>query len=206
MEMAKLKLTKQFFDEKADIWDHHDRMLKEERLHRILSKIIPELNSPILDMGSGTGILVPVLESILQKSDQIVEFDISRNMLKKAWIKYQHKENINFIQSDGHWLPFKNESFASIVCFAVYPHFHDPIKVVKEFYRILIDTGMLIIIHLMGHRELNAMHKEAGSAVCRHALQSVNTVSKQIAEQSFKILDFREKEDLYLIVAHKYKN
>lgn len=203
--MTELELTKQYFDEKAEIWDSHDRMLKEDRLHRILSKIIPELNSPVLDMGSGTGILVPVLESILQKSDQIVEFDISRSMLKKGWVKYHHKKNINFMQSDGHLLPFKNASFASIVCFAVYPHFHDPIKVVKEFYRILIDRGMLIIIHLMGHRELNAMHQEAGLAVCRHALKSVNTVSKEIAEQSFNILDFREKEDLYLIVAQKYK-
>jgi ubiquinone/menaquinone biosynthesis C-methylase UbiE len=204
--MTELELTKQFFDEKAEIWDSHDRMLKEERLYRILSKIIPELNSPVLDMGSGTGILVPILESILQKSNQIVEFDISHSMLKKGWIKYHRKENINFIQSDGHLLPFKNESFASIVCFAVYPHFHDPMKAVQEFYRILSDKGMLIILHLMGHRELNTMHKEAGSAVCRHALQSVNTVSKQIAEQSFNILDFREQEDLYLIVAQKYKD
>jgi hypothetical protein len=55
----------------------------------------------------------------------------------------------------------------------------------------------------MGHRELNAMHEEAGTVVCRHALQSVNIVSKQIAEVSFNIIDCREHEDLYLIVAQK---
>ena len=162
--MTELELTKQFFDKKAEIWDSHDRMQKEQRLHKILSKIIPELNSPILDMGSGTGVLIPILENILINSDQIIEFDISKSMLEKAWTKYHRKDNINFVQSDGHSLPFQDKSFASIVCFAVYPHFHDPMSAVREFNRVLNDRGMLIILHLMGHRELNALHEEAGSA------------------------------------------
>ena len=187
--MTELESTKQFFDEKAEIWDSHDRMQKELRLQRILSKVIPELNSPILDLGSGTGILIPILENILISSDQIVEFDISRSMLNKARKKYQNKDNINFVQSDAHMLPFTQKSFASVVCFAVYPHFHSPMKAVQEFHRVLYNRGILIILHLMGHRELNAMHEEAGSAVCRHDLQPVSVVSKQIAEQLFNIID-----------------
>ena len=201
--MTELELTKQFFDEKAEIWDSHDRMQKEQRLLRILSKIIPELDSPVLDMGSGTGILLPVLKEILVNSDQIVEFDISRSMLNKAWTKFKNKDNINFVQADGHLLPFVNRSFASIVCFAVYPHFHTPMKAIQEFRRVLKDQGILVILHLMGHRELNAMHEEAGRAVSGHALQPVSAVSKQIAEQSFSIIDSREQEDLYMIVAQK---
>jgi ubiquinone/menaquinone biosynthesis C-methylase UbiE len=201
--MTELELTRQFFDEKAEIWDSHDRMKKEQRLHKILSKIIPELNSPVLDMGSGTGILVPVLDNIIDTPDQVVEFDISRSMLSKTKDKYRIKNNINFVQSDAHILPFIDKSFASIVCFAVYPHFHSPMKAVQEFHRVLNDRGIFIILHLMGHRELNAMHEEAGSVVCRHALQPVGVVSRQIAEQSFNIIDTREQEDLYLIVAQK---
>lgn len=201
--MTELEKTTYFFDEKAGIWDSHDYMQKEQRLYKIITKKIPELKSPLLDMGSGTGILVPVLEKVMQKPDHIVEFDISRLMLSKAWIKNHSKENINFIQSDGHSLPFLNESFASVMCFAVFPHFNDQAKTIREFNRVLTEDGLLIILHLMGHRELNAMHEEAGKAVCRHALQSVDNVSKQIAAQSFTIVDFREQKDLYLIVAQK---
>ena len=204
--MTELELTKQFFDEKAEIWDSHERMQKEQRLLRILSKIIPELDSPVLDMGSGTGILIPVLKEVLVNSDQIVEFDISRSMLKKAQAKFKNIDNINFIQSDGHLLPFMNQSFASIVCFAVFPHFHNPMKAIQEFHRVLQNRGILVILHLMGHRELNAMHEEAGRVVSRHALQPVSTVSKQIAEQSFNIIESREQEDLYMIVAQKPVN
>lgn len=204
--MTELELTKQFFDEKAEIWDSHDRMHKERRLHKILSRIIPELTSPVLDMGCGTGILVPILENIMIKPSNIVEFDISKSMLSKAYNKYKNKDNVSFIQSDGHALPFTDKSFADIVCFAVYPHFHNPMKAIQEFHRVLKDQGILIILHLMGHRELNAMHEEAGKAVCRHALQPVGLVSKQIAEQSFNIIEFREQEDLYLIVAQKQRN
>ncbi|HEM48617.1 MAG TPA: class I SAM-dependent methyltransferase [Caldithrix sp.] len=150
--------------------------------------------------------LISILDNILNNPDQIIELDISRNMLNKASQKYQYKDNVKFVQSDGHLLPFPQKSFASVVCFAVYPHFHSPMKAVQEFHRVLSDQGILIILHLMGHRELNAIHEKAGSAVCRHTLQPVSVVSKQIAEQSFNIIDSREQEDLYLIVAQKQAN
>jgi ubiquinone/menaquinone biosynthesis C-methylase UbiE len=201
--MTELELTRQFFDEKSEIWDSRNRMQKEQRLLEIFNTDLPDLQSPLLDMGSGTGILIPILENKLQKPAKIIEYDISLSMLKKAHRKHHFKKNTSFIQADGHVLPFKNESFPNIMCFAVYPHFTDPMKAVNEMYRILIHDGLLIILHLMGHQELNAMHETAGKVVSRHALQSAETVSLQIIDQGFNILNCHEQKDLYLIVARK---
>ena len=201
--MTELEITKHFFDKRAEIWDSHDCMQKGQRLHTIFKEEVPTIEYPLLDMGSGTGVLIPVLEKLVQKPGYIVEFDISREMIKKSWIKYHSKEFVNFIQSDGHFLPFQNETFAAIICFAVYPHFYDHVKTVKEMNRVLIKDGLLVILHLMGHQQLNSMHEEADKAVCHHALQPINIVTEQITAESFKILNCKEQEDLYLIVAQK---
>lgn len=204
--MTELDTTKHFFDTQAESWDDQTTKQKEHRLYTIFRDQIPALKAPLLDLGSGTGILVPILSRTVDMSDHIVELDISKEMIRQSWIKHRSKDYISFIQSDGHILPFRTRSFASVVCFAVFPHFHDQIKAIKEMYRILKKDGLLIILHLMGHRQLNNMHQDAGQAVCHHALQSLDIVSKQIADQSFNIINSCEQENLYLIVAQKCIN
>lgn len=201
--MTELDLTKHYFDEKAGNWDSNNSWQKEQRLYEIFTERIPELRSPLLDMGSGTGVLVPVIERTMQEPQHIIEFDISLEMIRKSWKRHCSKNFMSFVQSDSHFLPFKNNSIASVLCFAVLPHFYDQKKAIKQMYRVLKKNGLLVILHLMGHRQLNTMHQEAGQAVCRHALQSVDSVSKQITALSFNIVDSCEQEDLYFIVAQK---
>jgi ubiquinone/menaquinone biosynthesis C-methylase UbiE len=202
--MTELKQTQRFFDDRAEIWDSHDYMEKEERLLEIFRNYISEPGYPLLDIGCGTGVLVPVLESILPKGSPIIEMDISRAMLAKAKSKYSLKNNISFTHANAHILPFTDNSIATVICFAVFPHLYDQKQAIKEFYRILAKDGSLVILHLMGHKELNAMHSEAGHAVCRHALAPADTVARQISEQNFTITTCEEDENLYLIEAEKY--
>lgn len=47
------------------------------------------------------------------------------------------------VVADAHFLPFKSNSFDSIICQAVIEHLHDPILFVKEMHRVLKPSGCI---------------------------------------------------------------
>jgi len=45
---------------------------------------------------------------------------------------------------DAHFLPFKNDSFDSVLMFEVLEHVESPIRVIREIRRVLEDKGILV--------------------------------------------------------------
>lgn len=194
-------VTRSFFDEKAAGWDASISPQNKARLYQIFKTKIPKLNGPILDLGCGTGILIDVFGRNGYAGEQLIECDISGRMLQIGRRKANKYKNITFTQSDGHHLSFHDNAFGSVVCFAVFPHFHDKRIVLNEIRRVLIPGGSLIILHLMGHRELNAMHREAGRAVENDRIVPVEQLSRIITDAGFSVSHAEEKKDLFLITA-----
>ena len=88
--------NREFFNSLAYKWDemcHHD----DKKIRKILQLSDIEKGSKILDIGTGTGILISYL---LEKSpSKLVAVDISENMIEVARKKYK-KENVEFVVSD----------------------------------------------------------------------------------------------------------
>ncbi len=196
-----LPVTQSFFDEKAAGWDASIPAENKARLYQIFKTKIPKLSGPILDLGCGTGILIDVFGKNSYAGKRIVECDISRRMLSIGRRKANEFKNIAFTQADGHHLSFQDSAFGSVVCFAVFPHFHDKRIVLNEIRRVLKPGGSLIILHLMGHKELNAMHREAGRAVENDRIVPVEQLSRIVNESGLAVSHFEENTDLFLITA-----
>jgi ubiquinone/menaquinone biosynthesis C-methylase UbiE len=201
--MSPLETSQKFFNENASQWDNDPDAQRAGRLFAIFNELVPELNGPFLDVGCGTGIMIPIINKTAEKYSAIVELDISENMIRCSKEKFGTKEQINFSIGDVHNAPFRNTSFGSVICFAVLPHFYDQDRALTELKRVLMPGGKIIILHLMGHAELNQMHRNAGHAVARHTLKSTEVVSFQLQRFGFTVLTAMEKPDLYLIVAQK---
>lgn len=193
---------KVFFDKLAPQWEEMYDAHKLERIHFIFKEHLSFLKTPVLDMGSGTGILLPELCSGLLDDLFVLELDISADMLKQAQ-KIHPANGVKYTQSDGHCLPLKPESFNSVICFQVFPHFHDKNIVIKELFRVLKSGGYLVILHLMGHKELNEMHSNAGHAVKKDRIISAERLAENLKIHSFIVNKITEKADLYLVTAQK---
>lgn len=198
--LEEVKISKEFFDALAPVWDKKVKPEQVSYLREIFRSRIPALQSPVLDLGSGTGILL----SILDFNTDIIECDISAEMLKQA--KRKTHRSAGFVQSDGHQLPFANESFLSVICFAVFPHFYDWRQAAREIRRILKPGGFMVVLHLMGHEQLNQMHGEAGEEVEEDVLLPADRMASELARLDFEIEHVEEKPDLYLIRCFKPKN
>lgn len=81
------------------------------------------------------------------KKWNIIGIDIRKHFLKYAKLKQKVSNEllIDFLLSDGHKLPFKDESFDIAFCTETIEHVCDASEFIKEIRRILHLKGILII-------------------------------------------------------------
>jgi len=192
-----------FFDRCAPTWHHHIDEASRLRLKSIFMDKIPDLHPPVLDIGSGTGVLLPELQKKTGEKYLIVEADFSFPMLAENRRQNYTCPEIQYTQTDAHFLPFKAHGFKSIVCFAAFAHFVDKQQVIREFSALLKPGGNLVILHLMCHSRLNKLHQEVGCAVRDDALADVKAVSRLVTASGFNIRYAEEDKNIFLISAAK---
>jgi len=200
--MCSAESARKFFNEHSQIWDDEINMGQIKRLKEIFSEKLSFVKPPFLDLGSGTGVLVPILKKYGNYSRDIFELDIAYKMLHKAREKYK-SEHLHYLLADAHKLPLCKNYFNTVLCFQVYPHFNNKYEVTREIYRTLKNGGRLIVLHLMGHRELNELHRRAGREVAEDRILAAQKLAEMIASAGFNIQHTEEKEDIYLIIAQK---
>ncbi len=199
--MAPIDATRNFFDAHAPQWDTYDEPQKLRNIISIAESAFPAMKGPILDLGSGTGIMLPVFQQFYPDS-LVIEFDLAFGMLRQARQKYHSDQKYVFVQGDGHRLPFNKYTFSGIVCFSVFPHLEDRIRFLQEAERVLHSDGHLIIFHLMNHRQLNHHHREAGGTVRHDRMLPAKRLARLIEERSqLRCLKTVEQEGLYFIDA-----
>jgi len=92
---------------------------------------------PVLDLGCGQG---RHSTYIAGGGLQVVGADISFEHLKKARPIFER------VQADACRLPFKADSFDSVLCFEVLEHLTSPESCISEVYRILTDNGIALFV------------------------------------------------------------
>ena len=171
-----------YFDSVADEWRDEISEKKKSRIGTICNTFLSNIESPVLDVGGGTGVLIP----FLKYKYPLIELDVSGKMLSQARISHaESNSGIYFLQADALYSPLKANAFSSIICFQVYPHFDNKVAAAREFYRVLQTNGKLYIIHLMDHQQLNAMHSNAGNTVSDHKMISVVKLAELIVDEEF---------------------
>jgi len=190
-----------YFDQLACKWDEKQDVNIVAKIDDIFNELHSELAYPILDIGSGTGVLIPSIRKYAD--DYIIELDISKKMLETASAKFPEIQKCDFIQADAHRLPFNRNCFGTVICFCVFPHFEYPQRAVSEIYRALRPGGYLIILHLMDHQQLNAMHASLNEDLSADVLPSSADLSFTLEKQDFVIQKCEENPGLYLIIARK---
>ncbi|PIE68142.1 MAG: hypothetical protein CSA23_00210 [Deltaproteobacteria bacterium] len=158
-----------FFDSRAADWEATCYPASvRARLQALTSEFGVAPGERVLDVGTGPGVLIPYLHYLTGSTGRICAFDFSHEMVKQADRKQRSPGDI-VIRADVHQIPFNDNAFDRVICFAAFPHFYDPGQAVHEMARVLRPEGELIIAHLMNRKEL-AMHHGGHEAVARDVL------------------------------------
>ncbi len=146
-----------FFNRMAPHWDESEVNSTPERIDAILSLMDWHAGMHVLDLGTGTGVLIPYLTG---RGASVTAVDASDGMLARARMKYGGMCDVEFLMSD-----FENEPlcgrFDRVMLYCVYPHLHHPEATLCSLFKNNVtDDGDVIIAFPSDERYINNIHSE----------------------------------------------
>ena len=191
---------RQFFDEIAVRWDVSEVEETHTRLREIVTGLGIEPGSAVLDVGSGTGVLSPLLLEATDGEGQIVALDLSGEMLRRAQAK-GHPDA--YVQGDVQRLPFPAETFDWVICNAVFPHFPDKQRALGEASRVLREGGRLAICHTASRQAINEFHRSVGGVVAHDTIPDEKAMRQLLREAGLGEARVWDEPDRYLVLGRR---
>lgn len=186
-----------FFDRLAETWDHiahHPR----ERVERVLGTLGTLQGKMVVDVGTGTGVLIPYLASRVGPEGSILALDLSPRMIEAARAKYC-ADNLSFEVAD--FLDWQAARPADvIIAYSCFPHFDEPGAFWDSAARNLVDGGLALVAHIEGRIRINAMHGTRAPGVSR-PLPPARELAAMAERRGFETLSLADEEDAYLVLA-----
>ncbi|MCX8082533.1 MAG: class I SAM-dependent methyltransferase [bacterium] len=191
---------KEFFNNLADRWDEED-IVSNEKYRRIISEADIRKGQNILDVGTGTGILIPyILEK--EKEVNVYAIDFAERMIEKLRAK-NFPPNVKPYVMDIRKTSFENEFFDRIIVNSCYPHFEEKPSVLREIYRILKTGGLFIISHPTGRKFINELHQRAHPIIKEDVIKNIPTLINFIEPFGFKFIKGIDEDGFFLITFTK---
>lgn len=199
-----MRKRQEFFNASSKNWDkdHYNPQLKLVLKHFVQSFGI-NAGEHVLDVGTGTGILIPGLIEVLGPKGYIIAVDYAPSMVNVCRTKYSYLPNVSMMVSNVENLPFSEASFNAITCFGVFPHLDNKKITLQQFHRVLQVKGKLIIAHLLSSTELKNIHKNANSAVANDVLPNKKEMLEILHQADFKEIQIIDKKGSYLCTSIK---
>jgi len=144
--------NRRYFNKLACSWDETSKP-KAEKLKRIVELTDLDVSSKILDVGTGTGVIIPYLME--KEPSKIIGVDMSDGMISIARNKFDD-ERIEFLVGD--MMTLEIDGFDCIMLHNVYPHINDKEKLFQKAYAILKEGGTMIVAHSSSRDKINGVH------------------------------------------------
>jgi ubiquinone/menaquinone biosynthesis C-methylase UbiE len=120
------------------------RMADEHRIARLLLGLGP--GDGVLDVACGPGNFTREFARVIGETGLAVGIDASPTMLERAITDTPDPfANIAYIRGDAVQLPFRDESFDAVCCFAALHLFDDPFTALDHMARVLTPGGRVAI-------------------------------------------------------------
>ena len=155
---------REFFDQHARGWDSDAAERPGGDLARVVAEARLAEGNLVLDIGTGTAVLIPHVLGEIGARGRVLGVDVSRKMLAEARAKLGDGD-VLLCQADVHNLCTRDGAFDCVICNAAFPHFEERERALREMIRALRPQGMLVISHPVGREAVNARHRAAGGPV-----------------------------------------
>ncbi|MDU5082704.1 class I SAM-dependent methyltransferase [uncultured Tissierella sp.] len=197
-----MESQKDFFNRLANTWDeicNHD-MIKVES---ILDLVEIKAGTHILDVGTGTGVLIPSLFQRVTQSGYIKAIDVAEKMIEVAQRKNKY-ENVIFECVDV--LESKDDEgiYDHIICYSMFPHFkHRESEAITSLAQKLKAGGKLTICHSQSRESINNLHKGADETVKEDNLPPMAILRQYFLDAGLEVLKEVDNMDMFVIIGCK---
>lgn len=191
-----------FFEHLAVEWDARqpaDRTVKLDQLIGSFDVPIKAANT-ILDVGTGTGGLLPILRKH-NPAAKIIQVDFANAMLLRA---LANNNGDYLVQADAHQLPFVSSSIDVVVCHNSFPHFRYKMQALQSLRSVLRAGGQLLILHEISRERVNEVHRRAAAVeIHQDLLPEKDEMHQLLAGGGFSEIQINDDLNHYSAVARK---
>jgi ubiquinone/menaquinone biosynthesis C-methylase UbiE len=194
-----------FFDALAVHWDAAQPADRDAHLTRLLAPHAAVLASArrVLDVGTGTGAFLPHLYRLAPEA-AVIGIDLSYVMLAQARSSGRARQVCAWLRADAHQIPLAGEQIDLITCHDSFAHLEDRLKALREFKRVLVPGGHLLVVHDISRVRVNAVHGRADHPrIWLHTLPPVDDLVGDVQSAGFTVLAADDAPDHYLLTAHR---
>ena len=197
-------LTCDFFNKNAANWDNLRSEKDEKKLSKMAVRLGLHPGMTVLDVGSGTGVLLPYLLNAIGENGYVIALDFAANMLQESRGK-PSRSAVGYLCGDVMALPLKSCSCDVAVCYSSFPHFPDKTKALNEMLRVVKPGGHVFVCHTSGREQINGIHRKI--KVLQHDLLPDAIKMEQLFRAcGFIEIAVQDKTDNYFAVGKKRVN
>lgn len=167
-----------------------------ERLETIVAAASIAPGECVLDVGSGTGILIPLIRAY--RPGSIVACDLSGKMLERLNRNYS---GVKTVQADVRDLSLPDASVDAAFLNACYPNIADKKSAFANIARMMRTDGRMVISHPLGKTFIESLRKRSPFPLDDFPTRP--EAKRQLAPFGFVVRRFVDDPELYLLVAVK---
>jgi SAM-dependent methyltransferase len=190
------QIQRDFFSEIVYMFDPPLPDGVPERLDRIVASADIVRGDVVLDLGTGTGILVPIIQTY--HPAKILACDLSEAMLARLKAQYSYAETI---LSDARDLALPDASIDVVFMNACYPNIVDKRATFANISRMMKQGGRMVISHPMGKAFIDLIKDKAPFPL--DDFPGRTRAGNLLKPFGFKIGEFVDEPKLYIMKAIK---
>jgi SAM-dependent methyltransferase len=190
------RLQREMFDELYHLFDPPLPKGVPERLERIVAAAEIVKGDYVLDVGSGTGILVPLIQRY--EPGRVFACDLSEAMLKAL---KKHYSDVEAIVSDIRELTLPHSILDVVYINACYPNIVDKVGTFTNLGKMMKPAGRMVISHPLGKSFIHSLKEKVPFPLDDFPGKSEAGIL--LKPYGFGIKKFIDEPELYILVAVK---
>lgn len=195
--------NRQFFNGLAATWDSLPGPSDaNETAARFVERALEPGHSRILDVGCGTGILLPSLAARWVSRPVIIELDIALEMLLQNRRKFGGAV-ASCVCASALAPPFPDGCFDAVLCFGVLPHLGGCQDALGRLLHRVRPGGVIAVGHLMDSATLNSFHAGLDRPVNRDVLPPADALADVLRGLGVRTVHAEESPGWYFVRGEK---
>lgn len=203
---------KAFFNERAgqwlDMWYKNPETGEytrfDDKFKRLFGFAGLQPGDHVLDLGCGSGVLVPYILERIGEQGRLVEVDYAEQMI--AVNRQLHNDpRVRFLVADVSDIRMSPASFDAVICFACFPHFSEKQETLNRIAGMLKPGRGLLISHFDSAEDINMHHGKHESVMHDH-LPDEQAMRAMVSGAGLETEIFMDQKGFYLLKAVKPGN